>query len=484
MYSIMPFSNRLFASGPSLRYVLFTLAFLTFGLFVSCSAGKGESTNGTTGYVHITGNIGYCPEDSIRIYQLMGPVSEQIGAAKIVTTEGTSTFSIETTLPGPGLYAIGTNPRQSKSFLLGDNTELSLEGNCQNPAQSFSLKGSAINDRYQDLISTVTLHNQKIQQLQQNLQIFQQTDPGQVPRIQQEIQTENIRHFATLDSVLSRKDLVSKYASLYNFRPYGSSRDHQTKYENDLKYFQLGFFDGLDLNDPDIAKSPQLYEKAQFYASTLAAYVQPNEAKENMDSVLAKASPGSAGHQNLLKGFLTSLERRKSDLYITYADKFIADYQSDPITASISSNIARIKALLPGNIAPNISGSTPEGSNMALEDLRGKVVMIDFWASWCRPCRMENPNVVKAYNKYSPAGFEILGVSLDNDRKKWMDAIAADGLTWKHISDLGGWGSQPAAAYGVSSIPATFLLDQDGKIMAKNLRGPALENKLAEIFGY
>ncbi len=484
MYSTMPFSKRLFASGPSARLALFTMAFLTFGLFTSCSAGKGDAGGGNTDRVLITGNVGYCPGDSMRIYQLIGPVSEQIGSAKIVTTEGKSTFTLETKLPGPGLYAIGMDPRQAKSFLLGDNAELTLEGNCQNPAQSFSLTGSALNDGYQNLMATVIQHNQKVQQLQQNLQIFQQADPGQIPRIQQEIQTENDSYFASLDSVLNRKDLVSKYASLYNFRPYGSSPDHQTKYGNDLKYFQLGFFDGLDLNDPDIANSPQLFEKAQFYASTLATYVQPTEAKENMDAILGKTTPGSIGHQNILKGFLTGLEQRKSDLYVEYGEKFIAEYQADPISTAISSKITNIKSLMVGNVAPNISSSTPEGSNMALEDLRGKVVMIDFWASWCRPCRMENPNVVKAYNKYSSAGFEILGVSLDKDRKKWLDAIAADGLTWKHISDLGGWGSQPAAAYGVSSIPATFLLDREGKIIAKNLRGPALESKLAEIFGY
>ena len=97
---------------------------------------------------------------------------------------------------------------------------------------------------------------------------------------------------------------------------------------------------------------------------------------------------------------------------------------------------------------------------------------------------MENPNVVKAYNKYKGSGFEILGVSLDKTKDKWVQAIAQDGLTWKHISDLGGWGSRPAQTYGVNSIPATFLLDREGKIMARNLRGPALENKLEEIFGF
>lgn len=109
--------------------------------------------------------------------------------------------------------------------------------------------------------------------------------------------------------------------------------------------------------------------------------------------------------------------------------------------------------------------------------------MVDFWASWCSPCRAENPNVVAAYKKYNSKGFTVFGVSLDTDREKWMAAIAKDGLTWKHASDLIGWKNEAAKLYGVMSIPANFLLDKDGKIIASNLRGADLDNKLAEVLG-
>lgn len=141
-----------------------------------------------------------------------------------------------------------------------------------------------------------------------------------------------------------------------------------------------------------------------------------------------------------------------------------------------------------GNQAPDLAFNSPEGKEIRLSSLRGQVVLLDFWASWCRPCRMENPNVVSAYKKYSKAkfknaqGFTIYNVSLDMKREAWVDAIKKDGLEWEnHVSDLGGWGSQPAAIYGVQSIPANYLLDAKGVIIAKNLRGPALEAELEKL---
>lgn len=135
-----------------------------------------------------------------------------------------------------------------------------------------------------------------------------------------------------------------------------------------------------------------------------------------------------------------------------------------------------------GAVAPDLEFESPDGKKIKLSSLRGKVVLIDFWASWCGPCRRENPAVVAAYNKFKDKGFDIYSVSLDQDKGRWVGAIAQDGLVWNsHVSDLKGWQSAASAIYGVQSIPAQFLLDKEGKIIAKNLRGEELSNKLAEI---
>lgn len=134
-----------------------------------------------------------------------------------------------------------------------------------------------------------------------------------------------------------------------------------------------------------------------------------------------------------------------------------------------------------GYTATDFAQTTPDGKKVKLSDLRGKYVLLDFWASWCRPCRMENPNVVAAYNKYKNKGFTVLGVSLDQNRDPWLAAIKQDNLTWTNVSDLKGWGNEVGRLYGVTGIPQNFLIDKEGKIIAKDLRGPALEAKLAEV---
>ncbi len=134
-----------------------------------------------------------------------------------------------------------------------------------------------------------------------------------------------------------------------------------------------------------------------------------------------------------------------------------------------------------GAIAPEFEGLTPDGKILKLSSLKGKHVLVDFWASWCAPCRQENPNMVKTFEEFNKKGFEVLGVSLDQEKDKWISAIAQDNLTWSHVSDLKGWKSAIAAMYGVQGIPQNFLLDQNGKIIAKGLRGDALALKLKEL---
>lgn len=172
---------------------------------------------------------------------------------------------------------------------------------------------------------------------------------------------------------------------------------------------------------------------------------------------------------------------------IVFSAILLTSSQSEYSDAIIATN-GQIASLSVGDKAPEIQMRDPQGNIRKLSDLKGKVVLIDFWASWCRPCRMENPNVVRTYSQYKDAafkngdGFEVFSVSLDQNKAAWQKGILQDKLTWEnHVSDLQSWRNAAAQQYNVNSIPATFLLDGEGIIIKKNLRGKALENTLASL---
>jgi peroxiredoxin len=161
-------------------------------------------------------------------------------------------------------------------------------------------------------------------------------------------------------------------------------------------------------------------------------------------------------------------------------DEGMPDYR---IKKDFIEEVESLRKLAIGSLAPEIELPNPEGRMVKLSSLRGNYVLIDFWAAWCAPCRRENPNVVRMYEKYNDKGFEIFGVSLDRTREDWVKAIEKDGLKWTQVSDLKYFNSEAAREYNINAIPATYLIDQEGKIIGKNLRGKSLEDKLREIFG-
>jgi thiol-disulfide isomerase/thioredoxin len=173
------------------------------------------------------------------------------------------------------------------------------------------------------------------------------------------------------------------------------------------------------------------------------------------------------------------------------AQGFESKYNGQPAAKTIRSQVDRIQSAYNqyatttnGTItAPEIALKTPNGAELKLSDLRGKVVLIDFWASWCGPCRQENPNVVRLFKKYKNKGFTVFSVSLDEDIEAWKSAIAKDGLIWpNHVSDLKGWKTPLVSSYGFEAIPFTVLINQDGKVIGTNLRGTDLDQKLEELF--
>lgn len=196
---------------------------------------------------------------------------------------------------------------------------------------------------------------------------------------------------------------------------------------------------------------------------------------------MLKSEPPSLGLIHLLQNASMFDPDKYIPIYTDAAEKFKKEWPGIQYGVDFVAYVDKVKVTAVGQPAPEISLPDPDGKVVTLSSFRGKYVLVDFWAKWCGPCRRENPNVVKAYQRFSKKNFDILGVSLDRTKADWLQAIKDDGLTWNHVSDLKYFESQAALDYNINYIPFSVLVDPSGVIIAKNIRGAELHKKLEEV---
>jgi peroxiredoxin len=416
--------------------------------------------------------------DPLSLFEFNG-----IGFTKIKELEqvGKDSFELQVPEGQPHFLYIGTEA-QAKLPVIFSDENMVIQGTCKAFRQS-NISNSEYNTMYNEILAEIRT-NKRAMQLKMGEFRQAAKEPEMQMSIKKALTTFDQQQLAYLDTIRKQNPFLGNIVALGTL---ASFPDKAVQYNNnEVDYFAAEYFKNADLKNPAFNHIPYLFESFKEYSQTLASVGLPQNIVNDLINQNLELVPDSTqAMRYALGGTLLGLQGKNHPSFMDYAKQFVQKFESTTDVASIDrlkTQMEQAKSFIPGGNAPEIEMKTREGEMMKLSDLRGKVVLIDFWASWCGPCRKENPNVVRVYNKYKSSGFEILGVSLDRTKDKWEAAIEKDGLTWHHVSDLKGWQNEAAQTYGVRSIPHTVLVDQKGKIIARNLRGSTLELKLAEIF--
>lgn len=415
--------------------------------------------------------------DSITLYEPMGLATRAIARGGKRPSDSLFIFTIPAS--GPRFYAVGLNEISTATVILGEEPNVNFFANAQ-IIQKGRTSGSAANKAYETLLK-------RMEQFRLLSEAERKTRNAAKGPEQQEankrLNALTLSKTKYLDSLKQTNTLLWRVASLYLHPDFTG----QKGFKDEADFMSKQFFAYANLASdrkydeiPDVTNA---FEALHTLLINIGA--SPEETKPLIENALSKIPAGSITHRMALSGMINAAKNTNSGNYPVWAKAYLEQYknQNNGEIARLDFELKKASTFTPGFEAPDIAGMAPDSTTDALSKLRGKVVLIDFWASWCGPCRKENPNVKANYSKYKDKGFEVLGVSLDRDRTAWVNAIEQDGLTWHHVSDLRGWQSEHAALYSVTSIPQTVLVDKKGIILARNIRGEQLGQKLKEIFG-
>ncbi len=423
--------------------------------------------------------------DSFVLYKSEGFFRQMISVAK-ADANGHFSFKVPASAT-PQFYHVGLNidGEKIKPILLGTEKEVLLTGGCYNMLNTVA-KGT-LNEAYDDARRKMGYLKIDANKASQNLQLNYQ-DANLRSQFEQQIIQNDKNKRALLDSLKKANPLVAKILALDTYTSF-LGVEKKDKFKGEVDYFATQYFQYVDWKDAAYNNLTTVFDMFRSYAQVIAMPqlgLTKEQQKAYFDAQLDAIPVKSRAYKFALSGVFTALMEAQNGNMITYMERYLNDFPEEDSENKrlLYSSITQMKAQMLDVPAPEIVQADTMGKMRKLSDLKGKVVLIDFWASWCGPCRRENPTVVRLFDKYKAKGFDVFSVSLDNSRDRWIKAIKDDNLVWdNHVSDLQYWQNEAARNYGVSSIPNTLLLDKNGLIIARNLRGAALEAKLKELFG-
>jgi thiol-disulfide isomerase/thioredoxin len=424
--------------------------------------------------------------DSLRVYRSEGLFQSYVASA-MADKNGEFVVQVPKSKM-PQFYTVGMNMEQArlKLVLLGTEKEVLLTGPCFDASQT-TVKNSKINEGLADAqnkMNTLKLDMGKIMAVY-NRDFY--TDSIRISCEKKMLAVDKGK-IALLDSLKKANPLAARVLALDTYTSFQNS-PKKMQFKSEIEYFAAQYFQYTNFADTEYSEMPVVFNAFRDFTSVLTmrelGLTRP-QIKQYLNEAMKAIPAKSKTSRYALTGAVSVFMTQQNPLIVDFGGRYITEFPNDDpnLLAQISQVIGTMKSSMTDVPAVDIAQADTSNVVRKLSDLKGKVVLVDFWASWCGPCRRENPTVVALYNKYKSKGFEVFSVSLDQDRQKWIDAIAKDGLVWSnHVSDLRGWGNAAAQLYGVSSIPKTVLIDKNGIVTDHNLRGELLEKRLKEIFG-
>lgn len=418
--------------------------------------------------VHLTGKI-VEPElakDTLYIYD----ITQNKKVIHFVQVKGKSNFSTQFKVKEKGTYLIGYNPNETRPLWLGVAQKINVQLSLKKGKLELIFDKNSENDMFQEIMNTIAQYDRSIQETRNSAAKLPFTE---YENIQKKTDSLILAKQNYLSECRKSTDYIKKItAEVYDYPIWN-------KQGEELTWVYNHFFDYVDFTQSNYAYHYIMHEKLAVYFELLSAKGS-EMIMQKSDTLLHKAQKNPLMREIIYKSAVIGTLRLAPDASANLYQKFEKEYPKSPFVSELKPYLASVLKTQVGSIM-EITLPDTSGKLVSTKDFRGKIVIIDFWASWCGPCRMENPNVVRIYNEYKNKGLEIIGVSLDRDASAWKQAIRQDNLSWVHISDVKGWQCAAAKEYGINSIPQMFILDKEGKIIAKNLRGEALRQKIQSL---
>jgi len=462
-----------FASVKKLKLIMrnifyYSISALIFSFFLFPIGGDGE--------IEVTCSVTNCQQkDSLFIFEFNGiSFGRSQGAA---LENNVAKFNLPQT--EPRFYYVGLSADNARPVIIGSEKKVGLSSSCGG-FRTASINDSDLNKKYEALKKTMTGFNNEMRGLNTELRQKMNSQEGMKEMHQKYVDLDN-RKLAKLEKLKTETPYLAKVFAL---NTYMSFQVNGKQYPNELAYFAKEYFQLVDWNDAELNYMPWVFESMKNYSTTLSKVKLPvKEHRFYLTDLLAKIPSNTRTYQLALGGVLAGLEQTSHGNYKYFAEEFLKKYEDKlPLDAAdIKKKVKQKEAMMIGGKAPDLVMNTPDGNPVSLASFRGKVTLIDFWASWCGPCKAEIPNLKKAYAKYHDKGFEIISVSTDRDLKRWHQALDVYKMPWPQLLDRKDGTGITQELYYVPTIPKTILLDKKGVVVGADYRGKALDRKLAEL---